>query len=183
MTKVLVPLAEGVEEIEAAIIIDTLRRAKWEVMAAGVTAMPITASRGMIILPDAPWDDVATESYDALVIPGGAKGVENLINDPRVLDTVRHYFRRDKWLAAVCAGPLVLQAAGVLTKKNATCHPMVAHSLTVTPWINKPVVIDDRIITSQGPGTCFQFALTIVSLIAGAALANRIREEMVVPKE
>lgn len=178
MPSVLVPLARGVEEMEAVIIIDVLRRAQWMVVAAGIEAGPVVASRGVRLVPDQDWEQIAPEQFDILVIPGGGPGTERLAADRRILDAVRSFHASGKWIGAVCAGPLVLQAAGILAGRKATCHPGVASKLTTTPRLNDKVVVDGRLVTSQGPGTCFEFALTLVRLVDGAAKASALSEAM-----
>ena len=179
MPTVLVPLANGVEEMEAVIIIDVLRRAQWSVTTAGVDEGTITASRGVRLVPDKPWSAITPADFDILMIPGGGPGVERLLADARVLDAVRAFDRAGKRIGAVCAGPLVLQAAGILAGRKATCHPGVADRLTVTPRLTDRVVVDGRLITSQGPGTSFEFALAMVRLVEGAAKADALAKAMV----
>ena len=178
MHSVLVPLADGSEEMEAVIVIDTLRRVPWKVTAAGIKPGIITASRGVRLAPDAAWSEIDPSAFDILVIPGGKAGVEALSRDERVLATVSSFVQAEKWVAAVCAGPLVLQAAGVLAGRRATCHPAI--SMAQTKRLADRVVIDGRLITSQGPGTSLEFALAIVREIEGAAKANELAKSMVV---
>lgn len=178
MSKVLVPLAEGVEEMEAVIVIDTLRRAGFEVVTAGLKAGPLTASRGVRLIPDTTLDEVHAESFDALVLPGG-KGVGLLRQDARVLQAVRTLHAQGRWVCAVCAAPLVLQDAAILAGRKVTCFPGVAEQLTVVARQPGRVVVDGRLITSQGAGTSLEFALEIVRQLGGAALAQRVAREMV----
>ena len=178
MSKILVPLAEGVEEMEAVIVIDTLRRAGFEVVTAGLKAGPLTASRGVRLIPDTTLDEVDVCSFDALVLPGG-KGVALLKEDARVLEAVRTLHASGRWVCAVCAAPLVLQAAGILAGRKVTCFPGVAGQLTATDRCAERVVVDGRLITSQGAGTSLEFALEIVRQLGGEALARRVGEEMV----
>ena len=178
MLNVLLPLADGVEEMEVVMAIDTFRRVPWKVMAVGIKPGLVTASRGVRLLPDAAWSEIDPSAFDILVIPGGQAGTEALARDERVLDAVRSFMRGGKWVAAICAGPLVLQAAGVLAGRRATCHPAVA--LTQTERLPERVVIDGRLITSQGPGTTLEFALAVVREIEGAAKAEQLGQSMVV---
>jgi protein deglycase len=179
MTRVLVPLAEGCEEMEAVIVIDTLRRAQWEVVVAGLKPGPVRASRGVVLVPDTTWDRIDAGSFDMIVVPGGSKGVDNLRADPRVLDAIRLLRGQDKITAAVCAGPLVLQEAGILDGRRATCHPGAASRMTAATRIDERVVVDGRIVTSQGAGTCFDFALAIVRMVDGESKAREVAEGMV----
>jgi protein deglycase len=181
MTRALIPLADGSEELEAVAIIDTFRRAKWDVVAAGVKPGPITASRGVKIVPDANWDDVDPLSFDLIAVPGGSRGVEHLSKDKRVLAAIRGLHAAGKLVAAVCAGPLVLQEAGVLDGRRATCHPDVVPRLTKAKYVNEAVVTDGHIMTSQGAGTSVAFALAIVARVEGQAKADGIARGMAVP--
>jgi len=179
MPRVLVPLADGCEEMEAVIILDTLRRAEWDVVSAGLHPGPVRASRGVVLVPDASWDTLDIDSFDMLVLPGGARGTSNLAGDVRILDALRRFHRSGKLVAAVCAGPLVLQAAGILEGKKVTCHPSAADDLKAAARLPDRVVIDGNLITSQGPGTSFEFALAIVERVDGSGKANRIAHAMV----
>ena len=114
MTNALVPLAGGVEEMEAVIIIDILRRAEWNVMSASIGDRQITALRGVRIIADAEWDEIDPSTFDIIVLPGGAEGAYTMCEDIRVLETIRSFVDSKKPVAAICAAPLVLQAAGVI---------------------------------------------------------------------
>jgi 4-methyl-5(b-hydroxyethyl)-thiazole monophosphate biosynthesis len=179
MPKVLVPLADGCEEMEAVILLDTLRRAGWDVVGAGLHAGEIRCSRGVRLIPDAVWDEVPVETFDMLVLPGGGPGTDALRRDPRILDALRAFHAGGKTVAAICAGPLVLQEAGLLKDRKATCHPGVAGELTQAQRVDDAVVTDGTIVTSQGPGTAFAFALELVRRTDGPEAADRIGEAMV----
>ncbi|MEI7435637.1 MAG: DJ-1 family glyoxalase III [bacterium] len=180
MAKVLMPLADGVEEIEAVVAVDMLRRAGWVVTVAGLTAGPITASRGVRMIPDTLLDDrISEQDFDVLLISGGSTGVANLRSDARVIALVKAFAAADKWIGAVCAGPLVLQAAGILKGRHATCHPGVAEKLTDPLRGVGPVVVDGRLVTSQGAGTMFLYILTLIRLVSGAAIARDVARGMV----
>ena len=184
MKSALVPLAEGVEEMEAVIIIDVLRRAGWRVVSAAVRppgkpGSTVKASRGVHLAADTEWKDVHNDEFDALVLPGGAGGTQVLCSDSCVLDEVRRFAKAGRWVAAICAGPLVLQAAGILKGVRATCHPGVRQELRDPLVSDAPVIVDGKIVTSQGPGTAFEFVLTLIRLLDGAAAAQRVREGLV----
>ena len=169
MIRAAVPLADGVEEMEAVIIIDVLRRAGWDVTAAGLTDLSITASRGVHLHADILWSDRVCEGLDILVIPGGAGGVAALRADGRVAQAAARLHRQGGWVAAVCAGPLVLMDAGLLHDTPFTCHPGVTEDLHANlVRRNDPVVYHNHILTSQGPGTCFAFALELVRQVEGS---------------
>lgn len=179
MAKVLVPLAEGCEEMEAVIIIDTLRRAQWDVTSAGLRDGVVTASRGVRLVPDTTWEKINPASFDILVVPGGNGGVENLMADARVLAVLKEFQQQGKIVAAICAGPLVLQKAGVIDGKNVTCYPSAAPQITKAKRLNDRVVKDGNVITSQGPGTSVAFALAIIEHVDGKKKSDEVAKGMV----
>ncbi len=173
---VLIPLAYGVEEMEAVILTDVWRRAAWKVDLVSLAPGPVLASRGVRLLPDADWNSVHPEHYDILALPGGLGGTETLCADPRILHTIRMFNQQpDKWLVAICAAPLVLQAAGILnSKRRVTCHPSVAQRLTEVSLLPDRVVQDGHLVTSQGPGTALELALAVVALLSGKEQADQL---------
>lgn len=179
---VLIPLADGVEEMEAVIAMDILRRAGIDVVSAALgTRREVTASRGVRLLADALWQDQTPLAYDALLLPGGAVGARTLMSDARVLAALRAHVAAGRLVAAVCAAPLVLQAAGVLDGVAATCHPAVAAELTRAVHRAERVVRTAGIITSQGPGTSMEFALAVVERLAGRPAAEQVAAGLVLP--
>lgn len=180
MTSVLIPLAGGVEEMEAVIIMDVLRRAQWRVVSAGIEPGHVEGSRGVRILPDAQWAEVAPMDFDAIVIPGGLKGVEKLAGFAPLLEVARIFAETDRILAAICAGPLVLHAAGVLRGKKATCHPSCAAHMAGVEFADERVVRDGNIVTSQGPGTAMEFSLFLIGMIDGPGKAGDVARAMLV---
>lgn len=169
MAKALVPLANGFEEIEAVTVIDILRRAGVTVVVAGLEEGPVTGSHGICVEPDAALDAALAEDYDMVVLPGGMPGADRLEDDPRVIRMLRSMAEKGRFTAAICAAPKVLAAAGLLDNRRATSYPgfldaKQAAGLRVT---ESPVEQDDRVITSRGPGTAMDFALTLVENLIG----------------
>lgn len=178
----IVPLADGVEEMEAVIIIDVLRRGGVEVVSAAVgSSRRVTASRGVVLVADALWQDAPLATADALILPGGAAGMERLREDSRVLETLGAFAQSDRLVGAICAAPLVLQAAGILTGRRATCYPALCRELTQALLTDGEVVEDGQIITSRAAGTAMPFALAILERLAGADTARSVREALVMP--
>jgi len=176
MIRACVPLTDGVEELEAVSIVDVCRRAGWQVVAAGLRGPePVAGSRGVRLLPDLPWDAVALDQFEVLALPGGWAGVRTLAADARVLSAVRQAAAAGRWVGAICAAPLVLQAAGVLAGRRATCHPSVRAQLTAARLCDEPVVVDGNLVTSRGPGTAIEFALTLIRLASGPAAEEAVR--------
>lgn len=180
---VLVPLAQGCEELEAVTIIDLLRRADIEVVTAGLDRDPIRASRGVTLVPDTDLDSALQRDYDMVVLPGGAAGADNLNNDARISELLRKMADSGKFTAAICAAPKVLAASGVLAGKQATCYP--GHIHADNPYqvklINDPVVVDGNIVTSRGPGTAMDFALSLIELLVGRTRRDEVEAALARP--
>ena len=181
MAKVLVPIADGVEEIEAVTIIDVLRRAGVEVVCAGLTGKPVTASRKVKLMPDKSLEEVKNEAFDMVVLPGGGDGVENLKRDPRVKAILQGMSERQKWITAICAAPTLLAAYGLLEGKKATSHPGRRRqtALGSVDYREQRVVQDGHIITSRGPGTAMEFALKLVEVLCGREKVTELKEALV----
>ncbi len=180
MKRVIVALANGAEDMEAVIIADVLRRAGWFVPLVGVGPGMITCSRGVRIEPDEIWDEIDVCNYDIIVLPGGMSGMETLKRDRRVLDLLREFDADGKIIAAICAAPLVLQEAGILTGRRVTCHPGVADGLTATARDSKRVVVDGNIVTSQGPGTAVEFALKLIEVGEDKVAAEAVAKGLII---
>jgi len=174
MHKVLVPLAQGCEEIEAVTVIDILRRAGITVVSAGLDDQPVRASRGVTLVPDTTLDAAMQHSFDMIVLPGGQPGTNNLKADQRIIALLQKMAQQDKYIAAICAAPSVLASAGLLDGKQATSFP---GSLDPYPQVvqqRTAVVEDEMLITSRGPGTAMDFALTLVERLAGKAKRQEV---------
>jgi 4-methyl-5(b-hydroxyethyl)-thiazole monophosphate biosynthesis len=179
MARAVVFLAAGFEEIEAASIVDTLRRAGVEVVMAGLQAGAIEGGHGITIVPDTTIEEIEVEKFDAVILPGGYPGYVNLSRDGRVLDAVKSAFAQGKVVAAICGAPSVLAKAGLLTGKKATIYPGMERELTGAKAVNKRIVVDGQIITSQGPGTAVEFAVTLAAILAGEKRARALKDELV----
>lgn len=174
MPKVLVPLAQGCEEIEAVTVIDILRRAGIEVVSAGLDGQPVKASRGVTLLPDTTLEHALAEEFDMVVLPGGQPGTNNLNADPRIIALLREMAAKGKYTCAICAAPLVLGHAGLLQGKQATCYPGSLDAASGAALSTAPVVRDGKIVTSRGPGTALDFALELVEILAGRERRDQV---------
>ena len=167
MPKVLVILAEGFEEIEAVTPIDLLRRAGVEVTVAALApGIHVTGRCGLTMHADTPLSAVETADFDCVFLPGGP-GVKLLRADPRVAAIVRRHADAGRWIAAICAAPLVLHDAGLLTGRKYTAHPSTASELSAIRS-DERVVEDGRLITSRGAGTSADFGLFLVARLVSA---------------
>ena len=174
--KVLVPIANGCEEMEAVIIIDTLRRAEWDVTVAGLVAGTIEAAHGVKLVPDTTWDQINPDDFDVLLLPGGFGGTVALSEHAGVQQALRDFNEKGRWIGSICAAALALHAAGLLEGKRFTCYPGVEQKLPpdVQP-VNEIVVVDGHLITSQGPGTAFEFALKVIAECSSPNAAASVR--------
>jgi protein deglycase len=179
MTRVLVPLAEGFEEIEALTVVDVLRRAEVEVVTAGVGRRQISGKHGIRVIADSVLAEVADQSFEMIVLPGGVPGVPNLADDPTVARIVQAHAENGAWITAICAAPSILNDLGLLEGKRATIHPSWRDRLTAGTYTEETVVRDGKVVTSRGPGTALPFALTLARLLVGEAKAAEVASAMV----
>ncbi len=179
--KALVILADGFEEIEAVSCVDILRRAGVDVVLAGLNDIKAIGSRKLILLADKKLAEIK-DDFDACVLPGGSIGAENLSHSEIARSIIKKMYQDGKLIAAICASPaVVLAPLGILDNKSATCYPgMQEYFNKSTTYKNSPVVIDENIITSQGPGTSLLFALTIVEKLCGKEISDKVKESAII---
>lgn len=176
--KALVLLAAGAEEMEATIAIDVLRRAEVHVTVAGVDgAAAVSCSRGVRLVPDIALSEVTGE-FGAIVLPGGVAGAQRLAASTAVGKLLRAQ-PPDRFIASICAGPIALQQHQVDLGRQITSHPSVRAELESDyVWRPEAVVQDGRLITSQGPGTSFAFALALVRAMCGDETVSQVTAPM-----
>ncbi len=179
MVKVLVPIANGTEEMEAVIIIDMLRRAGIKVTVAAVEDI-VTCSKGVKILPDSDIESLVDEKFDAIILPGGLPGTNNLSENPTLIGILREHKKEGKILGAICAAPTILSDHKLISLENKiTSHPSVAKNLANYDYSEDKVVFDDNVITSRGAGTAFEFSLEIIGKLIGIDKAEEIKKAIV----
>jgi 4-methyl-5(b-hydroxyethyl)-thiazole monophosphate biosynthesis len=181
MARVLVPLADGCEELEAVTIIDLLRRAAIEVVVAGLKPGIVTGSRGVLLVTDTTLDIALRDEYDMVVLPGGLAGAERLKNDARVISLLQRMAESGRYTAAICAAPIALVEAGVLAGKTATAYPGVLEKMALDQITHstEAVVCDGHVITSRGPGTAMTFALTLIELLVDLPTRQQVEAALV----
>ncbi|MBF0216333.1 MAG: DJ-1/PfpI family protein [Candidatus Omnitrophica bacterium] len=179
--KAVVLLAEGFEDVEAITPIDILKRAGIEVVVAGVGGKVITGSRTKIKM--AVEAEVKEINFvpDALILPGGMPGAENLANSQDVKKLIRAVDSKGGIIAAICASPaIILGPMGLLDGRKATCFPgMEEHFPAKVKFVEDNVAVDGNIITSRAPGTALEFSLKIVEALAGKEVARTVADSVV----
>ena len=179
--KVLIPVADGSEEIEAVCLIDTLRRAGTDLTVASVAGPQVTASRGVKIVADANIADCAAQTYDCIALPGGMPGAEHLRDSTVLIDMLKRHKQAGRLYGAICASPaVVLKPHGLLDGVRATCYPSFQDRLDAAGTSDERVVVDGHCVTSQGPGTAIEFALKLVELLLGPDKADEVGGPMLV---
>lgn len=178
----LAPLAPGCEELEAVTIIDVLRRGGMNVLAAGTHSGTIKASRGVQLVADILLQDaIKTDEYDLLVIPGGMEGTRTLLDNAPFMAFVQRLADKQRWIAAICAAPLILAKAGLLDGRRFTAYPGVVNASTYknSTCTGAAIERDGHILTSRGPGTALDFALYLLETVVGAEQRTLVEKQLV----
>lgn len=179
MKKALILLAEGFEEIEAITPIDFLRRAGIETTVASIAEdRLVSGSHRVVIQADVLLSSIEDPlSYDALIIPGGQPGADNLSHSEIVLQLIRDFDVAGKLISAICAGPKVLHKAGILEGRKVTSYPSSKAQLTGVNYADDEIITYDKnLITSRGPATAVQFSFGIINFLVGAKAASEVRD-------
>jgi len=173
---VYIVLADGFEEIEAIAPYDVLKRGGVQVKYAYIGAPVVTGSHGVRIEAECGID--AACDGEMIVIPGGMRGVNNLLASEKTVELVKKYYDAGKHVAAICAGPMVLTKAGVLSGKKAVCYPGLEDRMSGNMSQEENTVTDGRVTTSRAAGSATEFGLRLLSLLKGEAEAERVRAEI-----
>ena len=173
--RVLIPLADGFEEIEAITIIDVLRRAEIDVTTIFLKTNPVVGSHKIQVVADKSIDDVQTSDFDVIVLPGGMPGSSNLKANDHIIEMIKEIHSSEGYISAICAAPIVLGHAGVLDGKKVTCYPGFEDQLGSADYIGDPVMVDGKIITGKGPGCAIPFALKLVEIIKNKDLSTQLK--------
>jgi len=172
MKKAYVFLATGFEEIEAIGTIDVLRRGNIETISVSITGeYNVTGAHGIVVKADILFNDADFSDADALVLPGGMPGSNNLNDFSPLKEQLVSQYNKGKLVAAICAAPLVLGGLGLLEGKKATCYPSFEPTLTGATATSEATETDGNVITGKGPGLVFDFALAIISKLNSPQIA------------
>lgn len=177
---ILLPVAQGTEDMEAVIPADILRRAGYRVVIAGENEI-VTFAKSLKILPDKLLENIdESEVFDAIVLPGGLTGVQNLLENPYLEKLLINQHKNKRMIAAICAAPTILTGLKIIDNTvMVTSHPGSADKFAPERYSTESVVVSDNIITSRGAGTAIEFSLKIVEILSGKAAAEKIAEGIV----
>ena len=171
-------LAEGFEEMEALAPVDILRRAGLEVTTVGVTGKVVSGSHKIPVTSDITAEDVDFSNMDAMVLPGGLPGTNNLEACDIVKKSVEYCVANDKYVAAICAAPSILGHMGILKGKKATCFPGFDKELLGAEYTAESVTVDGKIVTGKGAGVSIDFALKLTEILKDRETADKLFASM-----
>ena len=178
--QILFLMADGFEETEFVTPFDYFQRAGFSVALASVSGnLEVTGAHGLKIKANVALAGLDLKAFDAVCLPGGGPGVQNLKASAAVGDAVCYFNDEDKWIFAICAAPLVLSKAGILVDRTATCFPGCEVELVCNKFVEDRVVVDGNIVTSRGAGTAEEFAFECIAQMGGRELAEKIRKQVV----
>lgn len=178
MAKVLLPFADGFEEIEMVALVDTMRRGGIKVTTVGVNAKSQTGAHGIIVSADITIEEAKSDGFDMIVLPGGYKNTMTLAENKTVQGLIKEFDSKNKLVGAICAAPIALDRAGVL-KDEYTCYPNMNDSIKNSKFVERTVVESGNVLTSRGPGTAICFGLFIVEKLMGKETAVAVKEGMI----
>ena len=177
MKRAAVLLSDGFEEVEGLTQVDFLRRSGLDVSVLGVTGTQVTGGHDIRIETDMRIEE-ASGSFDAVVIPGGMPGAQHVADSKAAASLIKEVFDEGELVAAICAAPaVVLEPLGVLKGKKATCFPGFEGRLESCSFVEQRVVRDGKVITSRGPGTAAEFAVSIIEFLLGKEKAEEVRSQ------
>ncbi|CAF1704551.1 hypothetical protein HID58_053826 [Brassica napus] len=180
--QILVPIAEGSDEIEAIAVVDTLRRAKANVVIASVgNSLEVVGSHKANLVADVLLDEILEKSFDMIMLPGGLNGASRLSRCEKLVNMLKKQAEANKPYGGICASPAyVFEPHGLLKGKKATTHPVVSNRLSDQSHVDHRVVADGNLITSRAPGTAMECALAIVEKFYGREKALQLAKATLV---
>ncbi|MDR2088265.1 MAG: DJ-1/PfpI family protein [Clostridiales Family XIII bacterium] len=172
-------LADGFEEVEALTVVDVLRRAGVALRTVSIMKdLTVTGDHGVPVIADELFEDVDYVQCEMIILPGGGPGTQRLLAHEGLKSVLAAFAAADKWIAAICAAPMILAKNGLLAGKKATIYDGMKAELAGIDYRRENVVRDGRIVTSRGPGTAMDFAFALANILAGEETAGRVRADM-----
>lgn len=180
MKKVCIFLANGHEEVEALTVVDLLRRASIDITMVSIEEdNTITGAHNIKIIADKKFEDIDYSDMDMLILPGGMPGTNNLAKHNGLIEILKDFNQKKKWIAAICAAPSILGVNGILKEKEACCYPGFETQLEGANVLINSVVLSENVITSRGLGTAIEFSGKIIEVLQDKALSDKIKEAVI----
>lgn len=180
MKQVYLFLAEGFEEVEALTPVDILRRSGITCTTVSIgTKKEVAGSHNIIVTADKLFDEINSFDADAIILPGGLGGTNNLKAHKGVQAVIEKFYSEKKLICAICAAPTILGEMGLLKGKHAVCYPGLEGKLLGAHAEKDPFCYDGNILTGRGLGKAMLFSLKIVELLLGEEKMNEIKKEIV----
>ncbi|MBR0597504.1 DJ-1 family glyoxalase III [Sinanaerobacter chloroacetimidivorans] len=174
-------LANGFEEIEALTVVDVLRRAGIDVKTVSVSDdRQITGAHEISVLADILYENANYSNCEMIVLPGGMPGTKNLAAHAGLEARIKEFAEDGKWIAAICAAPMILGNLSLLKGKKATIFSGMEEHLIGAEFSKERVVVDGNFVTSRGAGTAMDFSLKLVELLKDEHTAATLRKAMLV---
>lgn len=172
-------LGTGFEEAEALVPADMLRRAKLQVVMAGVDGTQVVGAHDITVRADCAVEDINVDELELLFLPGGLGGVDAIKNSPAAMELIARAHEKGVKLAAICAAPTILHELGYLDGRKAVCYPSMQAQLTrALPYDGSRVAVDGDIITAQAAGTAYDLAFTLIEVLKGRDMAEKVRQSV-----
>jgi 4-methyl-5(b-hydroxyethyl)-thiazole monophosphate biosynthesis len=179
--KIAVLFAEGFEEIEAVTPVDVLKRAGLDVLMVGLDNTEVCGSHDIVFKMDCLLEDIFADDLDMLILPGGLPGSYHLRDSDAVIELVCDLHALNKYIAAICAAPLVLEKAGILEGKRVTSYPAMEDEITsCDEYTSNRIEVDGNIITARGAGCAFEFSFALLEVLGLADKATELKKAMIV---
>lgn len=178
MSKILLPISNGFEEIEALTIADVCRRAEIEVIIASIEDIEVLGAHKISINADTLLKDINPDDFDMIVLPGGLPNAFNLADDELLKKFLKKFKNDNKYIGAICAAPYALHKADVLNKEY-TCYPSFEQKIDSSNYIEDKIIVkDEKVITSKGPATAMPFALELVKMLKGEEVSTQVKNAL-----
>lgn len=179
MAKVYEFLANGMEEVEALIPVDVLRRAGVDIEMVSTTGnLEVVSAHNVHVVADSLIEDINPEDADLLMIPGGVPGAPNLCAHPMVREMIQKQYDAGKLVSAICAGPMIFGSLGIAKGKRLTCYPGCEGDIAEAEYTAELVTVDGNVITGEGPAAAFPYAYKLCEMLCGKEITEQLKEGM-----
>lgn len=183
MKDLLVFFADGFEEVEALTVVDYLRRADIGVTTVSIyDRKEVEGAHGVKVITDKAFNEVDFKEFKGIYIPGGLPGAEYIRDKEEVVELIKEFNKENKLVSAICAGPTVLDKAGVLTENEFTCYPGYEGNLSTKGRQDKDVVAKDNVITAMGPALAMNMAFELIEYFKGKEVLENIKKDVLFPQ-